>query len=132
MFDAAERLSLQRLPELFSGLPRHEASFPVQYLGANVPQAWAASAILRLVAVMCGIHARSDASGSRIYLDPALPDWLPSITLRDLRAGRGALSVAFDHGEIRVLDNTTGFEVVHGAPPRVVGRFARESNGPGA
>ena len=132
MFDAAERLSLQRLPELFSGLPRHEASFPVQYLGANVPQAWAASAILRLVAVMCGIHARSDASGSRIYLDPALPDWLPSITLRDLRAGRGALSVAFDHGEVRVLDNTTGFEVVHGAPPRVVGRFARESNGPGA
>ena len=81
---------------------------------------------------MCGIHARSDASGRRIYLDPALPDWLPSITLRDLRAGRGALSVAFDHGEVRVLDNTTGFEVVHGAPPRVVGRFARELNGPGA
>jgi glycogen debranching enzyme len=132
LFDAAERLSLHRLPELLSGLPRHEASFPVQYLGANVPQAWAASAILRLIAVMCGIHARSDASGSRIYLDPALPGWLPSIALHDLRAGRGSLSFAMEDGSIRVLDNTTGFEVVEGAPPRVAGRYSPESNGPGA
>ena len=35
--------SQYRLPELFAGLPRREASFPVQYLGANVPQAWAAA-----------------------------------------------------------------------------------------
>ena len=123
LFDAADRLSLNRLPELLSGLPRKEASFPVQYLGANVPQAWAASAVLRMIAVLCGIHARSDATGRRIYLDPALPAWLPSIALHDLRAGRGALSVAFEDGEINVLANTTGFEVVRGAPPRVVGRY---------
>jgi glycogen debranching enzyme len=123
MFDAAERLALHRLPELFSGLPRHEASFPVQYLGANVPQAWAASAILRLVAVLCGIHARSDATGGRIYLDPALPTWIPGITLSNVRAGGGALSVEFLDGDVRVESNTTGFEVVHGAPPRVTGRY---------
>jgi glycogen debranching enzyme len=123
MFDAAQRLALQRLPELFSGLPRHEASFPVQYLGANVPQAWAASAILRLVAGLCGIHARSDATGRRIYLDPALPTWIPGITLSNLRAGGGALSVEFLDGDVRVESNTTGFEVVHGPPPRVTGRY---------
>ncbi len=57
LFDAAEQFAGTRLPELFSGMPRVPASFPAPYLGANVPQAWAAGAIFRLVAVLCGIHA---------------------------------------------------------------------------
>ena len=122
MFDAAERLAQYRLPELFAGLPRHEASFPVQYPGANVPQAWAASAILRLVAVLAGIHARTDAQGSTIFIDPALPDWLPELAITNLRAGHGAVSISLVDGELEVLSNTTGFEVRHGAPPRVLGR----------
>lgn len=122
MFDAAERLALHRLPELFSGLPRHEASFPVQYLGANVPQAWAASAILRLVAILSGIHARTDAAGSRIYVDPALPGWLSEVAISNLRAGRGALSLALHDGHVAITGNTTGFEVRHEPPPRVIGR----------
>jgi len=126
MFDAAERLVLARLPELFAGLPRHEASFPVQYLGANVPQAWAASAILRFVAVLAGIHARTDASGSRVYVDPALPAWLPELSITNLRAGRGAVSLSLVDGDLHVGDNTTGYEVVHGPPPRVIGRAGAE------
>ena len=122
LFDAAERLAMFRLPELFAGLPRQEASFPVQYLGANVPQAWAAGAILRLVAVLCGIHATTDASGSRLYVDPALPEWLPQLTIQDLRAGNGSLSLEIVDGSVRVLRNTSRFEVVHAPPPRVAGR----------
>src|SRR5256884_9568256 len=45
IFAAAERFDAYRLPELFSGLPRDAAAFPVPYLGANVPQAWAAAAV---------------------------------------------------------------------------------------
>ena len=90
MFDATERFQANRLPELFAGLPRDEGSFPVQYLGASVPQAWAAASIFRLVAVLCGIHAPHDPTGSRLYVDPALPDWLPELTIRNLRAGSGA------------------------------------------
>src|SRR5688572_32248116 len=37
ILDAAERFVATRLPELFAGLPRQPGSFPVQYLGANVP-----------------------------------------------------------------------------------------------
>ena len=48
-------------PSCSPGLPRHEAQFPVQYPGANVPQAWAAGAIIRLIAILAGIHARTDA-----------------------------------------------------------------------
>jgi glycogen debranching enzyme len=124
MFDAAERLVLARLPELFAGLPRHEASFPVQYLGANVPQAWAASAVLRLVAVIAGIHVRTEPGRSRIHVDPALPSWLPELAITNLRAGRGALSLHVVDGRVDVTRNTTGFEVVHGPPPRVIGRVS--------
>ena len=117
LFDAAERLVAYRLPELFAGLPRNEASFPVQYLGANVPQAWAAGSIFRLIAILAGIHTMSDGDGSRIYVNPALPDWLPSLTIRNLRAGRGSLDLTLDDGAVDVLSNSTGFEVIHGPAP---------------
>ena len=118
ILDAAERFVATRLPELFAGLPRQPGSFPVQYLGANVPQAWAAASVFRFVAILCGIHATSDPSGSRLYVNPALPDWLPDLTLNNLRAGRGAASIRFIDGEVNVLANTTGFEIVHGPAPR--------------
>ena len=117
LFDAAERFASNRLPELFAGLPRQDGSFPVQYLEANVPQAWASGAIFRLVAILCGIHATTDAAGSRLYLHPALPDWLPELTIRNLRAGRGSLALRFFDGQFEVLGNSTGFEVVAGVAP---------------
>ena len=118
LFDVAERQVAYRLPELFAGLPRRDASFPVQYLGANVPQAWAAGSILRLIAILCGVHATTDAGGSRLYVNPALPDWLPEVTIRNLRAGRGSIDLAVRDGTIEVLANTSAFEVIHGPAPR--------------
>jgi glycogen debranching enzyme len=118
ILDAADRFQASRIPELFSGLHRGQAGFPVQYLGANVPQAWAAGAIIRFIAILAGIHGRTDQAGSRIHVDPALPDWLPSLTLSNLRAGRGSMTLHLSDGEVEVVSNTTGFEVVHGPPPR--------------
>jgi hypothetical protein len=82
-----------------------------------VPQAWAAGAIIRLIAILCGIHAASDRSGSRLYVDPALPDWLPELTIRNLRAGNGVAALRVRGSGVEVLSNSTGFEVVHGRPP---------------
>jgi glycogen debranching enzyme len=118
IFDAAERFVANRLPELFAGLPRQRGSFPVQYLGANVPQAWAAASVFRLVAVLCGIHASAGPDGHRLYVDPALPEWLPRLTIHNLRAGRGALTLAFEDGNVDVVTNTSGFEVIHARAPR--------------
>ena len=118
IFDAAERFVANRLPELFAGLPRQRGSFPVQYLEANVPQAWAAASVFRFVAILCGIHASAGPDKHRLYVDPALPDWLPRVTISNLRAGRGALTLAFDDGQVDVVSNTSGFEVVHGRAPR--------------
>ena len=60
----------------------------------------------------------------RIYNDAdshvmELPDWLPSLTIRNLRAGRGSLDLAFSDGDVEVLSNTSPFEVIHAAPPRI-------------
>ncbi|MGH6852330.1 MAG: amylo-alpha-1,6-glucosidase, partial [Methylocella sp.] len=45
---------LNQLPELYTAFPRDETTFPVQYIGANVPQAWAAGSIFMLTQAMLG------------------------------------------------------------------------------
>jgi glycogen debranching enzyme len=120
ILEAASHFTANRLPELWAGLPRDEGAFPVQYLGANVPQAWAAASVMRLIAVLLGLHAASDEEGSRLYVDPALPDWLPELTLTRLRAGGGSIDLHATGGTFEVLRNDSGFEVIAGpAPGRV-------------
>ena len=70
------------------------------------------------MAILCGIHATTDRTGSRLYVDPALPEWLPELTIRNLRAGDGAAGLRFSGREVEVLSNTTGFEIIHGVAPR--------------
>ena len=110
-----------RLPELYSGMPRVAASFPVPYLGANVPQAWAAGAVFRLVAVLCGIHATYDPDGPTLYVNPALPDWLPEVSIHNLRLGKGSLEIRCLDGTVEVLSNTSGYRVLHAPAPGPLG-----------
>src|ERR1700720_1312911 len=90
---AASHFLLNQLPELYGGLQRDPTSFPVQYLGANVPQAWAAGAPFMLLQAMLGLQ--QDAPRGKLYVDPALPDWLPDVTLTDLRLGRRRFNIRF-------------------------------------
>jgi glycogen debranching enzyme len=90
---AAGHFLLNQLPELYGGLQRDPTSFPVQYLGANVPQAWAAGTPFMLLQAMLGLQ--QDAPGGKLFVDPALPDWLPEITLTDLRLGRRRFDIRF-------------------------------------
>jgi glycogen debranching enzyme len=106
---AASHFLLNQLPELYSGVQRGEADFPVQFIGANVPQAWAAGAVFALLQAILGIYV--DAPRGRIFVDPALPAWLPDIVLFDLRLGHRSFDVRFwRDGE------ATRFEVLRGAP----------------
>ena len=119
VFDTAERFAGNRLPELFSGLQRDAAALPVPYLGASSPQAWAAASVFRLVAVLCGIHARVSPTGGReLYVNPALPDWLPELTITNLRAGGGAMDLRFHGEEVEALRNSTGYKLVRAPAPR--------------
>ena len=99
---AAAFFSLHQIPELYAGLPRDIAAFPVQVPGANVPQAWAAGSAFSFLAALLGIEA--DAPNNVLRLAPALPHWLPEVTLCDLRVGAHTFDLRFwhDHGATRV------------------------------
>ncbi|HVH64401.1 MAG TPA: glycogen debranching N-terminal domain-containing protein [Candidatus Acidoferrum sp.] len=116
IFAAAERFEQYRIPELWAGVAREPGSYPVPYLGTNVPQAWAAASVFRLIAILCGIHTTGQSR--TIYVNPDLPEWLPDLTLKNLRAGKGAAELRLKRDQVEVVSNTTGFQIVHGPLPR--------------
>ena len=91
IFDAAARFRSLRMPELFAGLDREPGGFPAQYLGANVPQAWAAGAIIHALDVLLGLEG--DAPGEALTVRPALPSWLDRVALSNLGVGRNAVDL---------------------------------------
>ncbi len=109
---AASHFLLNQLPELYGGLQRDPTNFPVQYLGANVPQAWAAGTPFMLLQAMLGLQ--QDAPRGKLYVDPALPEWLPDVTLTDLRLGRERFDIRFWRD-----GKDTVFKVLAGNPDAV-------------
>ncbi len=91
--EAASYFVFYRLPELYGGIRREPGSFPVQYLGANVPQAWAAGSVFHLVRAILGLEANAHAR--TLYVDPVLPRWLPEVTLHDLRVSDSTATIRF-------------------------------------
>jgi glycogen debranching enzyme len=105
--EAGSYFYLNQLPELYSVLSGDVEPLPVQYLGANVPQAWAAGSVFMLMQAMLGFFP--DAPRNKLYLDPSLPAWLPDLTVRDLRIGKHMLEIRFSRN-----DDRTEFEVLKG------------------
>jgi glycogen debranching enzyme len=111
---AASYFVLHQMPELYSGLQRDPTNFPVQYLGANVPQAWAAGSVFAMLQAIIGFQP--DAPAGKLYIDPILPDWLPELVLKDLRVGHHIFNLrVWRDGE------ETQFEVLKG-PASAVSR----------
>jgi len=113
LFDAAERFQYRRLPEVFAGLMRDECSFPVQYLGANVPQAWASGAIVHLVEGLLGLEP--DAANKRLRLRPTLPDWLDEIELTNLRVGDASANLRVTRDGVSVQDRSGALDISVGS-----------------
>ncbi len=105
--DAGSHFLLNQLPELYTPIKREPTTFPVQYVGANVPQAWAAGSVFFLLQAILGVVP--DAPQGKIYVDPLLPPWLPDLTFTDLRLGKHSFDIHFwREGE------ATEFEVLRG------------------
>ena len=120
---AASHFQLNQLPELYAGVAKNGANFPVQYLGANVPQAWAAGSCFALIQAILGIQP--DAPNGRLYVDPDLPVWLPDVTLLDLRFGHRSIDIQF----VRE-DGGTTWKVLRGDHHLVEHRSWAASSGP--
>ncbi|SAL88541.1 amylo-alpha-1,6-glucosidase [Caballeronia arvi] len=118
VYEAGRFFALNQLPELYAGLRRNGSNFPVQYLGANVPQAWAAGSVFSLLYAMLGFQP--DAPNKTLFVDPDLPPWLSDIKLKDLHLGEQIFDIRF-----RRADDKTYFEVLKGNRDAVARRDIR-------
>ena len=115
---AAGYFAMHQLPELFAGIQRDGTAFPVQFLGSNVPQAWAAGSAFAFLQAIVGLQP--DAAAGKLYVDPQLPAWLPDLELRDIEVGGETVDIRFEHHE-----SGTTYDVLRGNHERVE-RRARE------
>jgi glycogen debranching enzyme len=120
-FEAAALFEYHRLPELFGGQPRDEQHpFPGVYPNANPLQAWSSSSVFSLLQAMLGLYPYAPLK--MLVLDPHLPEWLPEITLRDLRVGKARVTIRFrrradGRTTYRILDQMGTLHVVRQATP---------------
>ena len=91
--EAASHFQNYRIPEAYTGIQAQKGAFPVQYIQANVPQAWALGSVFHLLQAILGLQA--DAPNNRLYVDPDLPEWLPDITLHQLTIGNATVDLRF-------------------------------------
>ena len=78
---------------MYAGINSQPGAFPVPYIDANVPQAWAAGSVFHLLQAILGLSA--DAPNNCLYVDPYLPHWLPDITLKRLEIGNACVELRF-------------------------------------
>ncbi len=101
IYGAAGCFAAHRLPELFAGVSIEASSFPIQYRGANIPQGWASGSLFMLLQAMLGLAP--DAPNDVIHVDPVLPAWIPSLTLRNLVVGRFSFDIEFTGTDFKIL-----------------------------
>ncbi len=93
IFAAASSFQSNQMPELFGGIARSPENFPVPYVDANIPQAWAAGSMPWLISTMLGLQA--DAPNRRLQVQPMLPDWLPDLQLTNIHVGDAQVDLDF-------------------------------------
>ncbi|WP_026692753.1 amylo-alpha-1,6-glucosidase [Peribacillus kribbensis] len=102
-----------RLPELFCGYDQTIGK-AVKYPVACSPQAWAAGTPLVFIQSMLGLFP--DSFGKKILLAPKLLDQMNVLTVKNIQAGEGKLSLSVtrthDSFDVKVLENTTGYELI--------------------
>jgi glycogen debranching enzyme len=128
MLDAAGASPDARLPEALSGHDRAEFAGPVRYPTANSPQAWSASALVQVVQIMLGLYPFAPLHLLAL-VRPRLPEWLPAVTVRDLRVGRASVDLRFERradgsAAHHVLRRRGSLLVVPAGPPQDVGPSA--------
>ncbi|HTL88071.1 MAG TPA: amylo-alpha-1,6-glucosidase [Leptolyngbya sp.] len=95
LLDMTRHQPYQRPPELFCGYDRTEDNEPVQYPVACTPQAWATGSVFQLVHMI--VNLVPDAPGNCLrVIDPALPESINYLALKNLRVGPTLLDLEFE------------------------------------
>ena len=116
MFDAAGLFEHDRLPEVFGGHPRDEEHpHPGVYPESCSPQAWSASAVVQICHAMAGLTFAAPLNA--LVVDPALPDWLPKMTIGNLAIGGKRARIEIERDATgaaahRVVDAEQGLRIL--------------------
>ena len=115
-FEAAALFDFHRLPELFSGHQRDDDHpFPALYPNASSPQAWSASTVFLLLQSLLGLYPYAPLNV--LLVDPHLPDWLPEVTLHNLRIGKATVTIRFAGTKWEVVKKEGKLHVVQQPMP---------------
>lgn len=118
-----------RVPECVGGYSREEFPHPGSYPRANAPQGWNLSTHPLLLQSLLGLYP---AAPLRLLLvDPALPPWLPEVTIRDLRIGEARVTLRFrrdgdGESHVEVVERTGTLRVVRQPSPDALGVGLRD------
>jgi len=104
LFQAALNFRDYRLPELFCGLERREYDEPVHYPVSCSPQAWASGAIFLMLSSVLGIRPSAHRKELNI-VNPTLPEFLDSLSLRNLHIGKSRVGLDFTRRGDRTFCN---------------------------
>lgn len=121
LLGVAAIFSQNRLPEVFSGHPKDASHpFPAVYPQACSPQAWSAGALVILLQMILGLYPY--APMRLLFAEPALPEWLPAITVRNLHVGDAVVSLRFHRdaqggSRFEVLETQGRLRVIRQASP---------------
>jgi glycogen debranching enzyme len=106
LYDLALIWRGHRVPECVGGYSRMEADYPAAYPQANAPQTWNQSVFPILLQTLLGIVPVGALQLLSVY--PVLPEWLPDITLRNLRVGDATVTLRF----ARDRNGKSSYEVI--------------------
>jgi glycogen debranching enzyme len=109
LFNAATYFRDNRLPELFCGVQRRESDAPVHYPVSCSPQAWASGAMLFMLTSVLGIRPAAQ-HGELNIVNPALPEWLDYLQIRNLRIGNSRVGLDFTRRGDRTFCNVVDVE----------------------
>ena len=109
-----------RVPECVGGYSRAEFPHPGAYPRANPIQSWNQSGLILVMHSLLGLQPV--AMVHTLFVDPALPPWLPEVTVRGLRLGTATATIRFwrdDSGASHadVLVKRRKFRLVRQPPP---------------
>ncbi len=120
LVDLARLYERGRVPECVGGYARGEFPQPGAYPRANPIQAWNQSGLVMVMQALLGLQPLAPLD--TLVVDPALPDWLPEVTVRGLRVGGATATVRFardasgrSHAE--VLEKRGTLHLLHQPPP---------------
>ena len=106
LFDASQRVELNRLPELFCGFRRREDEGPTEYPVACAPQSWAAAAVFSLMQSVLGVEI-DPLRGEIRFRRPVLPRGLKWVEISNLKVGDARVDIHFDRSKDDVTASLT-------------------------